>query len=528
MKRNSSGEDAPVITVNNPRTGALLYSVAEPDKEEVDAVYARAQGAFEALRRMPVRERLRELDKLKRYLLEHRDQIADRIVKETGKCRTDAMIMEIFPALDIIDFYQKHAVKMLADQRVKTPIMLMGKKSRVYYEPMGIVLIISPWNYPFHLSFVPAICALAAGNAVILKPSKYTPLKGVIEEMVEQSGFLDGAFQVVYASRRTASYLIDKHPAKIHFTGSVEVGRKIMELAAQLLIPVELELGGKDPCIVFEDVNLERTVTGVLWGAMANCGQTCTSVERVYVHERVYEQFVRMLKEKAERLRMLETTEGQVDELELGVGCMTTEFQIEEIEAQLEEAKKRGATILTGGARKKPSHVFPPTIVTNVNNSMRVQYHESFGPVVTVTKFATEAEAIALANDSPYGLSASVWSADLIRADRVARQLVTGNVSINNVCATQANSGLPFGGIRDSGFGRYRGEWGLHAFSNIKSVLIDRQSSRLESYWYPYSREKYALFKRIIDAVFRGGPLGLLKTAWLGLRLELFTRKHRL
>lgn len=524
----NASESIPVITVVNPRTGETLYSVAEPSESEVHAMYDRAQRAFETLRGMTVGQRLAELDKLKQYIIKNREHIARRIVEETGKCVTDAMIMEIFAALDQITYYQKHAEKILSDRRIATPLLMFGKRSKVFYEPMGIVLIISPWNYPFNLSFLPFICAFVAGNPVILKPSKYTPLKGVYEEMVEQSGFLPGAFQVAYASRRTAGLLIEKRPAKIHFTGSVDVGRHIMAQAAQHLIPVELELGGKDPMIVFDDVNIERTVNGAIWGGFANSGQTCTSVERLFVHERIYDAFMQALQEKVSKLRTLESAAGRSDELELDVGCMTADFQIREIEEQIAEAKSRGAQFLCGGARVPNTHILPPTVITDVAPDMKIQYNESFGSVISVMRFRTEDEVVALANDSPYGLSASVWSADLARAERIARRLVTGNVSINNALATQGNPALPFGGLKDSGFGRYRGAEGLHAFSNIKSILIDKQSSRLEAYWYPYSRKKYGLFAQVIDTVFAGGPLALLKTLWLGLQLELHTRKHRL
>jgi acyl-CoA reductase-like NAD-dependent aldehyde dehydrogenase len=477
---------------------------------------------------MSVQERLAELAKLKDYIVNNKQRIVDRIVEETGKSDTDALVLEVFPALDIIDYYQKNAAKFLADQKVKTPVVLMGKKSRVFYEPLGVILVISPWNYPFHLSFVPIVCALVAGNACVLKPSRFTPLRGVLEDMVNESGFLKDALQVVYASRKTAQALIDERPDKIMFTGSVGVGKKIMEQAAKLLIPVELELGGKDPMVVFEDVDLDRTVNGALWGSFCNCGQTCTSVERVYVQEKIYDDFVAKLKEKLAKLRTLEKCDGKDDKGALDVGCMTANFQIEEIEAQLADAKAKGAEVVVGGGRIGDSHVIPPTIVVNVDDTMAIAKDETFGPVVTVGRFKSEDEAVAWANDSPFGLSASVWSADLERADRVARRIVTGNVSINSVLATQANCGLPFGGIKDSGFGRYRGPFGLHSFSNIKSVLIDKQSSKPEMYWYPYSKTKYEMLKKLMDALFGGGPLGLLKAAVLGMKLESMAKRERL
>jgi len=514
--------------VHNPRTGDKLYTVEEPAPGEITSAYERARAAAVKLGAMTVRQRLDELRKLQRYILNNRDRIARRICEETGKCINDAMLAEIFPALDIIAYYDKHAEKMLADRKMHTPIMLTGKKSHVIYEPLGVVLIISPWNYPFNLSFLPWVGAFVAGNAAIMKPSKETPLRGLMEEMIAESGFMPDALQVAYASRRTADLLIEAKPDKIHFTGSVGAGRKIMAKAAELLIPVELELGGKDPMIVFEDTDLERAVNGALWGCFVNSGQTCTSVERIFVHQRIYDAFLALFKEKTEKIITLDHPEGRADEFALTMGCMTAEFQIREIEEQLEQSIARGARVITGGTREPGTHRFKPTIIVDVTPDMPIQSRESFGPVVTVTPFQEEDEVIRLANDSPYGLSASVWSGDLERAWRVARRLVTGNVSINNALATQANPALPFGGIKDSGFGRYKGEIGLHAFSNIKSIQVDRNSNRLEGYWYPYSKEKFELFSTIMEAAFGGGAFGLFKTIFNGLKLERFSRRHRL
>ncbi len=516
------------ITMHDPRTGNVLYTVQEPTREEVDRVYDVAYATAEKLRAMSVRERVAQLKLLRRYLTEHKDEVAQRIVAETGKSQMDALILDIFPVLDAMAYYEKNAERILADREIKTPIMQMGKSSRIFYEPLGPVLMISPWNYPFNLSVLPFICAFMAGNPVILKPSSYTLLKGLLEDIIAGSGFMSDALQVVYASRRTAGYLIEKKPAKIHFTGSTGVGRKIMQQAAAQLVPVELELGGKDPLIVFEDVDLERTIDGALWGAFCNCGQTCTSVERIFVQVGVYDAFVQRLCEKAQKITTLDDPRAQQDELHLTMGCMTTEFQIREIEAQLEEAVAQGAKILTGGVRQPDSHIFPPTIVTNVTPAMRIQSEETFGPIVTVTPFNSEEEAIALANDSCFGLSSSVWSNDTARAERVARALHAGSVSINNVMATHGNPALPFGGVKDSGFGRYKGEEGLYAFSNIKAVLIDKPRKNPEAYWYPYSPKKYRLLSRVMDRVFEGGWKNLIHVALLGLRLDRLARRKRL
>jgi acyl-CoA reductase-like NAD-dependent aldehyde dehydrogenase len=516
------------VEVRNPRTQALLYTLEEYSDEQVAAVYTRARKAAAILRKMTVRERLNEIGKLKRYLLAEREALVAKICEETGKSRMDGTLAEIFPALEIIDFYERHAERILADEKAPTPLALWPKKSKIYYEPLGVVLVIAPWNYPFVLGFQPTLCALIAGNAVILKPSSYTPLKGLYEEMTTKSGFLPDAIQPVYGSRKTGHKLIEAKPARIHFTGSVEAGRKIMAQAAQHLIPVELELGGKDPMLVFNDAPLERAADGALWGGFVNSGQTCTSVERLYVQEGIYEPFVAMLKAKAEKITTLSTFGNRPDEGDLMMGCMTTDFQIKTVEDQLAQACERGATIVTGGSREPNTHRIAPTIVANVDETMRVHTDETFGPVVTVSKFRTEEEAIAMANDSPFGLSASVWSADLERADRVARALVTGNVSINNVLATQGNSGLPFGGLKDSGFGRYKAAPGLHGFSNIKSIMVDKSSNAGELNWYPYSKKKYKLFSKLLDAMFGGGALSLLRLMYWGTRLKIYAKRHRL
>ncbi len=528
------------IAVINPRTGDELYRVQEYSDSEVVEIYERAATAYETIRAMTVRERLEQASRLKACIRDERDKICDRIIEETGKCKTDALLTEIFPALDIIDYYEKNAERFLADQKVGKSIALLGpgtvqtikdflgKKLRVFYEPLGTVLVISPWNYPFHLGFLPVISAFLAGNSVVLKPSTQTPLKGLYEEMFEKSGFVKDGVQVVYGSRKTGEKLIDAKPAKIFSTGSVGGGRAVMRQAAEHLTPVELELGGKDPMIVFEDVNLERAVNGALWGGMVNCGQTCTSVERVYVHESIADRFVEMLKEKAAKLRTRDDLGDEVDEGQLSVGCMTPEFQVEIVERQLADATEKGAEIAVGGSRKAGSHVFPPTVVLKADDTMDVMREETFGPVITVTPFKTEDEVVEMANNSRYGLNSSVWSGDLSRAERVARRVETGNVSVNNVLATQATAALPFGGVKESGFGRYHGPWGLHTFCNIKSVSMEPCSSKIELNWYPYSKEKFALLSRLIGGLFSDSPFALPKVLPVANKLAGLLKKQRL
>lgn len=518
------------IRVYNPRNGEYLYSITEPDEREIAEVYRKAYAAHEVLSSRSVRERVEESKKLKAYILKHKEEIVDRICQETGKPRMEAMLTEIFPSLDLLDYYEKNAVKILADEKVKTPILLMGKTSKIYYEPIGPVLIISPWNYPFNLSMTPIITALIAGNSIVFKPSEYTPLKGLLEAIIEGSGFMAGTtvLQVVYGGKETGRLLNNGQPRKIFFTGSERAGKSIMAHAAEFLTPVELELGGKDPMIVFEDVNMDRTVNGALWGAMTNTGQTCTSVERIYVQEKLYADFVKRLKDGMQALAHPLTERGKRDEKALDMGCMTTDFQIHKVELQIQDAVKKGAKIEAGGKRLDESHVFPPTLISGVTPDMAIYYDESFGPITTIASFKTEAEAIKLANDSPYGLSASVWTGDEARAERVTRAIHTGNVSINNVLATQGNAGLPFGGTKMSGFGRYKGPHGLYSFSNVKAVMYDKQGPKQEVNWYPYSAEKYALVSKMIDGLYAGGWVSFIQGVLTGLKLEKLSQKNRL
>lgn len=512
------------FTVTNPRTGKPLYEVVEPSPDDLQRAFTTAREAFGTLSAMSLSQRLHEVGKLKAYIQQNKESIVQRIVEETGKPRIEALMTEIFPTLDLIQYYEKNAAKILRDQVQPTPLVMMGKKSKIYYEPLGPVLIISPWNYPFNLSMTPIITAIIAGNSVLFKPSEYTPLRGLLEEIMAGAGFPADFIQVIYGAKETGKRLIDCQPAKIFFTGSENAGKAIMAQAASYLIPVELELGGKDPMVVFDDVTLSRAVQGALWGGITNCGQTCTSVERIYVQRPIADEFIAQLTTALEGLNTRTGRDDTAEDKSLDVGCMTATFQIEKVEAQLADAVAKGAVVHCGGKRSDDSQAFPPTLLSNIDPSMAIYGEETFGPVVTVMPFDNESEAIQLANDGRYGLSASVWSADPERADRVARQIVTGNVSINNVLATQGNSALPFGGTKQSGMGRYKGPHGLYSFSNVKSILIDKNSAKKEPIWYPYSEEKYSLISQLIDASIQGGIGGLIKTAIIGMKLDKFTK----
>ena len=516
------------VAVCNPRTGELLYTVDEPRPEAIAEVHTRARAASKRVAALSLAERSACLERLSAAILKRKEAIVDQVVAETGKSRTDALVSEIFTACDMLHHYAKAGPKQLRDEKVPTPLLLMGKKGVIRYEPLGVILIISPWNYPFALAFAPFAGAFMAGNAVLYKPSEWTPLQGLVEEIVAEANLPEDALQVVYGGRDAGRMLIDGRPDKVMFTGSTRGGREVAAHAAQYLIPVELELGGKDPAIVFDDVNLTRTVAGVLWGGLTNGGQSCTSIERLYLQRGIHDEFVAALKAAMEGLTYTNGPADGPDPSAVDVGGITPDFQIDKIHDQVEDARAKGATVLVGGERIESTRAYPPTLVTGCKPGMSLWDEETFGPVIAVASFNTEEEVIAAANDTPYGLTASVWTADMERARRVADALQVGGVSINGVMATEAHPDLPFGGTKESGYGRYRGKHGLHGFCNIKSILIDRQSKKIEANWYPYTAEKYRLFTRLLDAAFGAhGVPGLVKTALSGMKLESFSQKPR-
>jgi acyl-CoA reductase-like NAD-dependent aldehyde dehydrogenase len=473
---------------------AMSYPTAGPG--EVTAAMEKARMAFDRWRTVPVSERCAALGRLRRTIARQAERIVRVIVDATGKIPQEALSSDVYPSLEILRYYEKSAERFLRSYRVPTPLVFGAASSHVSYEPRGAVLVIAPWNYPLFLALAPIVTAVAAGNAVVLKPSEVTPSVGeLIGSLCAEAEFPDDLVQVVYGGGETGRLLVGARPDMIFFTGGVATGRKVMAQAAESLTPLILELGAKDPMIVFDDADFERSVNGALYGAFSNSGQICVSVERLYVQRGIYDRFLEALRDGAGRLRL-----GAGNDHDLGP--LTFPPQAAVIDDHIDDALRQGAVLLT--PRLKKGNFYYPVILTNVHHGMRIMREETFGPVLPVMPFDTEPEAIALANDSVYGLSASVWTKDRAKGKRVAARLAAGNCAINDVVKNIGNPHLPFGGVKFSGFGRYHGPEGLHAFSVQKSVMVNRSRSSREINWFPYSAAVYESLLHYLQATFAG------------------------
>jgi acyl-CoA reductase-like NAD-dependent aldehyde dehydrogenase len=492
------------LTTINPATLEVLGTVPEHGEAEVRQAVQRARAAFRAWSTRSFAERREDMLAVRDHLLDRADDVVNAITAETGKTRFDALMIEVLVTADLIGHYARHGERILRPERVSAGTFAPLKRGRIEYEPLGVVAVISPWNYPFALTMTPVVTALFAGNTVVLKPSEVTPLVGVlVGELFANGASQPDLVQVVTGGGATGNHLVRAGVQKVCFTGSVATGKKVMAAASETLTPVLLELGGKDPMIVLDDADVERAARGAVWGAFANSGQTCIAVERVYVHERIYDTFVSKVVERTKQLRQGHDREGDA----VDVGSMTFPPQVDTVERHLADAVAKGARVLTGGARRDDlgGLFFEPTVIVDVDHSMELMREETFGPVLPIVKVADEQEALRLANDSPYGLNSSVWTATPERARRVADALDAGSVCVNDCLVNYGVASLPFGGVKDSGIGRAHGAAGLREMSRTKAVLEDRFSMRREVQWYPVPRWGHAAARRALKVLYRRG-----------------------
>jgi acyl-CoA reductase-like NAD-dependent aldehyde dehydrogenase len=476
------------IPVENPATGEIVTTVPDLDAEAVAALARRAREAQPIWKAYGFEGRGRVLLRMQKWVMDNADRIVRTIVSETGKTYEDAQLAEISYGGAAFGFWAKHAEEYLADERVRTSSMLVkGRKLLVRYEPLGLIGVIGPWNYPLTNSFGDCVPALAAGNSVILKPSEITPLTSMLlAEGLAECGIPAGVFQVATGRGQTGAALIEQVDM-IMFTGSTATGRKVAEAAGRRLIPASLELGGKDPMIVLADADLERAANVATYYSMQNSGQTCISIERAYVEAPVYDEFVGKVTEKVRALRQGRPDGGPGT---VEVGAMTFPPQVDIVEDHVQDALSKGARVLTGGHRGGGDGLyFEPTVLVDVDHSMKIMREETFGPTLPIMKVADAEEALRLANDSPYGLAGSVFSRDTARGEEIARRVESGAVCVNDAIINFAALELPMGGVKASGLGSRHGAHGIRKYCSEQALLITpRLALKREPHFFPYSR----------------------------------------
>ena len=469
----------------NPATGELVGSVATITPEQVQGGVVDVARIQPAWAELSLQDRARYMRRAADALLDEIDEIAELLVSEQGKPRAEAYTMELLPTVDALHWCAKAGPKILADEKVRmSQAFLMSKKGRFTYEPIGVVGVIAPWNYPWSIPFGEVAIALMAGNGVVLKPASLTPLLGeAIRRVFEKGGLPEGLVRVVHGGGAVGDALAKSSVGKVFFTGSVEVGRKVGEVCATRLKGSVLELGGKDPMIVCADADLGNAISGAVWGGFANAGQTCSGIERVYVVRDVAEPFIEGVVAETERLRL-----GDPLQWETEIGPMTSDSQYEIVVDLVQDAVASGATKRCGGPTEVaglPGKFVAPAVLTGVTQEMRIMREEVFGPVLPIVVVEDEQEAIELANDSEFGLGASVWTKDRQKGERIARRIESGMVWVNDHSFSHGACQCAWGGVKDSGVGRSHSKFGFYECANIKMNAWEPGLTR-DFWWHPY------------------------------------------
>ncbi len=465
---------------------------------DVDAALARARAAQPAWAARPIAERAAIIRRAVEVLIARKDEIVESLRVETGKPRAEALTIEILSSADFLNHWSARAVRQLRDERRRLHgYLLPVKRLTVHYQPLGVVGVITPWNAPFVLSLNPITQALLAGNSVVLKPSEVTPRSGAwAVDVLREAGVPEDVVQVVHGDGETGAALVAGDVDKIAFTGSVATGRRIAEVCGRRLIPCTLELGGKDAMIVCADADLERAAAGAVYLSMFNTGQVCLSVERIYVVDSVADEFVRLVTEKAAAL-----TYGAGPDKDMGP--LFSDRQLEIVSRHVDQAKQAGAVAAVGGSPGKGDGLFfEPTVLVGVDHSMPLMTEETFGPIAAIMRVRDEDEAVRLANDSAYGLSASVFTNDPARAERIGKRLITGSVVHNDAATIYGVTEAPFGGRKASGVGQVNGVDALRKFTHAQPILLARWRTKSEHVWYPYTADTEKTIETILRVAF--------------------------
>ncbi len=489
------------IASMNPATGEVLRQFDCAGKSEVEAAVARARLAQPAWAQLGVRRRIEVLRKFQESLHAKKSEIAVAITREAGKPIAEALVTEVLVVLDAARFLIDNAWSLLRDEPVPHGNLATKlKRGYLVREPHGVIGIISPWNYPFSIPATETLAALVAGNAVVLKPSELTPLVALeLAELLHDAGVPQDVFQVVIGDGTAGAALLHSPIDKLVFTGSVSTGKRIAALAAERLLPVVLELGGKDPMLVLDDANVDVASSAAVWGAFVNAGQACLSVERCYVHRSLYERFLTACAEKTKKLHVGNGVDAQSD-----AGPMIHERQLRIVESHVDDAKSHGARVLAGGARlaELGPNFYAPTVLADVTHDMRIMREETFGPILPIMPFDTEDEAVRLANDSEFGLAASVWTRDSKRGEMLARRIHAGTVMVNDVISCFGISEAPHGGFKASGVGRTHGRFGLDEMVRLKYVDVDGMPGMKKVWWHGYGENFLRQMEGFLDMQF--------------------------
>ena len=490
------------IEVRNPAGGELLASVPALDRPAVERLARAAREAQPDWAALGFDARADVLSRMRHWLLANAERVIETIVSETGKTYEDAQVLELGYTVSALSFWARHAERYLKERRffARSPL-LPGRRLVTRFSPRGLVGVIGPWNYPLLNSFGDAIPALAAGNSVLLKPSELTPLTSLlVAEALRECGLPDGVFSVATGGGETGEAVVDLADF-VMFTGSIATGRRVAERAAAALTPFALELGGKDALIVLEGAPLERAANVAVFYAMMNAGQSCVSIERVYAQASIYDELLERIVAKVAALRVgAPGAPGTVD-----VGAITAESQLEIIEAHVADAIAKGARVAAGGHRLQgDGRFFEPTVLVDVDHGMRCMTEETFGPTLPVMRVADADEAVALVNDSPMGLGAAVFAADLERGEAVARRLDVGAVCVNDAAVNYFALEAPMGGHKQSGIGVRHGPEGIRKYCTAQTILLSpRLMLRREPQFYPYTKGSAALVRRLLQSLYR-------------------------
>lgn len=488
------------LVSHDPRTGQPVGAVDSTPPSELPEIVARSRKAFAGWSSLTHDERRRHLRDAKHLILTKGQEIAGVISSETGKSLSEAYSTDVLTALTVLDHYIRLAEKYL-EPRKGHSWPFLSVRGWTEYHPRGVVGVIGPWNYPFFLPMIPVVTALAAGCAVVVKPSELTPLTGqLIGDLMSEAGLPADVIQVVQGGGEVGAALISSGVDVVSFTGSTKVGKVVAAEAAKKLTPVVLELGGKDAMVVLDDADLKRAAAGAVFGSMVNSGQTCVSVERLYVVDSIYNEFLSHLHSALEGVAA-----GSGDARD--IGPMISPQQLAVIEQHVDDAVGKGARVLKGGQRieKGGGLYFDPTLLVDVDHSMTIMQEETFGPVLPVMRVRDEEAALVAANDSRYGLHGSVWTTDRRRGARFASRMRTGTVAVNDVAVNFITPNLAFGGIGDSGFGGVFGPDGIRSYCYPKSITSSRlrwPTTQLLGAWYP-RRRPMSYWKMLAKGLFR-------------------------